>query len=297
MPPSDALSAHVASFLSHLRIERQLSPHTQSAYARDLRDFTQWLARADVTSAEAIRQKHLAGWLAKLGARGLSAHSQQRMFSCVRSWLRFLADERIVPDNPAAGLRAPRAARVLPRVPSPARVLRLLQSLPCDTPRAKRNRALVELLYGCGLRASEACTLRVADVDLERGLLTVRGKGQRERIVPLGRPASEALQRWLRETRGSFVFPGLRGRTLTRGSAHRVVRRAGALSGVTRAYPHLLRHAFATHLLQGGADLRALQQMLGHADLGTTEIYTHLDLRHLDQSVQRAHPLGSAKRI
>src|SRR3954470_22586544 len=287
------MSAAVDSFLA-LSAAR-LAPRTVDAYKRDLRDLEARLGAApdDATTDQ------LAGYLALLRADGLAATTIARRVAALRSFYRHQVLLGARPDNPAAELELPRRRRALPKTLSPGEAERLIEAAAGTTPRSLRDRALVELLYGAGLRVSEAVGLERASVDLENRLVRPMGKGAKERVVPIGREAADALRRYLARGRPYLdkrhrpeLFLNAKGGGLTRAGALLLLRRLAATAGLEpeRVHPHLLRHSFATHLLEGGADLRSVQEMLGHADLGTTELYTHVTDRRRRQVYFDAHP-------
>jgi integrase/recombinase XerD len=273
----------------------RLAPRTVDAYKRDLRDLERWLgAPPDDASTD-----QLAGYLAQLRADGLAATTIARRVAALRSFYRHQVLIGVRPDNPAAELELPRRRRPLPKTLSPGEVERLIEAANGTTPRALRDRALVELLYGAGLRVSEAVGLERASIDLERRLVRTIGKGSKERIVPIGREAVDAVRRY--DSRGRpyldkrhrpELFLNAQGGPLTRAGAFLILRRLATTAGLEagRVHPHLLRHSFATHLLEGGADLRSVQEMLGHADLATTELYTHVSDRRRRELYFQAHP-------
>jgi integrase/recombinase XerD len=273
----------------------RLAPRTVDAYKRDLLDLEKWLG-GDPDDAT---NDQLAGYLAQLRADGLAATTIARRVAALRSFYRHQVLLGVRPDNPAAELELPRRRRPLPKTLSPGEVERLIDAATGTTPRALRDRALVELLYGAGLRVSEAVGLDRAAIDLERRLVRTIGKGSKERIVPIGREAVDALRRY--DSRGRpyldkrhrpELFLNAQGGPLTRGGAFFILRRLAEAAGLEagRVHPHLLRHSFATHLLEGGADLRSVQEMLGHADLATTELYTHVSDRRRRELYFQAHP-------
>ena len=280
-------------FLALLATRR--AARTVDAYRRDLGGFAAW-RRGPVgeTTTEELER-----WLAELRAAGLSASTVARRIAALRAFFRHQMLIGARDDNPAAALRLPRRIRKLPRTLSPAEAERLIDAAVGTTPRALRDRALVELLYGAGLRVSEATGLHRRSVDLDDRLVRALGKGAKERIVPLGRPAVDALRRYIafgrphldRRNRGE-LFLNARGGPLTRAGAFLILRRLAEKAGLEpqRVHPHLLRHSFATHLLEGGADLRSVQELLGHADLSTTELYTHVSDRRRRELYFRAHP-------
>ena len=295
-PPTDP---HVERFLLLLAARR--SPRTVDAYRRDL---ARLAAHLDAPVATATTEQ-LEGWLAAMRAEGLAGSTIARRVAAVRSFFRHEQLLGARDENPAAALALPRRTRKLPRTLSAAEAERLIDAAAGVTPRAMRDRALVELLYGAGLRVSEALALEKASVDLDDRLVRVVGKGGKERVVPLGRPAADAVRRWLALGRPHLdrrhrpdLFLNARGGALTRAGAFLILRRLAGRAGLEpeRVHPHLLRHSFATHLLEGGADLRSVQEMLGHADLGTTELYTHVTDRRRRELYFRAHPHARRRR-
>jgi site-specific recombinase XerD len=283
----------VESFLLLLAARR--SPRTVDAYRRDLAACGAFL---DGPVGEAATED-IERWIAQMRADGLAATTISRRVAAVRSFYRQQLLLGMRTENPAAELTLPKRPRSLPRTLSPAETERLIEAATGVTPRALRDKALVELLYGAGLRVSEALGLVRAAVDLEGRVVRVLGKGDKERLVPLGRPAAEALRRYLAMGRPHLdrrhrpdLFLNARGGSLTRAGAFLILRRLADRAGLdpTRVHPHLLRHSFATHLLEGGADLRSVQEMLGHADLSTTERYTHVSDRRRRDTYFRAHP-------
>lgn len=290
-------------YLDHLRVERNLSPHTLESYGRDLGSLRRYLLTVDVRHVEAVTESHLGHWMQSLAGCNLKASSQCRALSAVRGLFGFLVRERFVANDPCAEVRGPTRRRPLPVVVSQEEAARLVEMPTDEGPRGLRDRAALELLYGAGLRATELCSLRIDDVHLGLGMVRPKGKGGKERLVPLGQAALAALDAYLRGGRpalvkghaSAFVFIGNRGRALSRMGLFKLVRRYGLGAGIGRPLsPHKLRHAFATHLLQGGADLRSVQEMLGHASIATTEIYTHVGQDELRDTVDLFHPLGSA---
>ena len=273
----------------------RLAPRTVEAYRRDLTVLAAWLGRplASATTEEVER------WVAELRGAGLSPATIARRVASLRSLFRHLVLIGAVAENPAAQLELPRRVRRLPRTLSHGEAERLIDAAAGTTPRSLRDHALVELLYGAGLRVSEAVSLDRAGVDLDQRLVRTIGKGGKERVVPVGRQAVEALRRYLARGRPHLdrrhrpeLFLNAQGGALTRAGAFLILRRLAAKAGLEpeRIHPHLLRHSFATHLLEGGADLRSVQEMLGHADLSTTELYTHVTDRRRREMYFHAHP-------
>lgn len=286
-------------FLSHARIEKGLSPNSVDAYGRDLRRYAAELAARGIASWDRVGRADVQAHLAALTAAGLSPRSQARALSAIRSLHALLVTERLASVNPTDELDAPRPGRRLPALPTREELEALLAAPDPRTPAGRRDRAMLELLYATGLRVSELVALELNDVDLETRMLVARGKGSKERVVPVGAPAAEALRAFLagardallrgRRSKDLFVTP--RGGRMTRQGFTKLLDRHARAAGIRRRVsPHKLRHAFATHLLEGGADLRAVQAMLGHADVSTTQIYTHVDRTHVKRLHARFHP-------
>jgi len=289
----------VDAWLDELTTERGLARHSLDAYGRDLAAFVAGLARRGVRRPDRIRTVHVRAHLADLEARGLASRSQARALAAIRGFLRFLVRRGELDDDPAADVTMRRPPGKLPRALGEREVGTLLADPPAPARRPLRDRALLELLYACGLRVSEAADLELAQTNLEAGFLSVVGKGEKERVVPLGSHARAALLDYLtherpklaRGTRPPWVFLGPSGKRLSRQSIWKLVRRrAQAAALAAGVSPHTLRHTFATHLVGGGADLRVVQTLLGHADIGTTQIYTHVAPGRLRSVHRRHHP-------
>jgi integrase/recombinase XerC len=291
----------VASYFEALEHQRRLSPHTLSNYARDLATLLALLG--EVRLAEA-RPHHVRRAVAQLSARGLTARSLARTLSSWRGLYRWLARRRGFEHDPCAGIRAPKAARVLPKVLSPEAAQRLLEADPAGDALLMRDHAMFELLYSSGLRLAELIALDAGDgrLDLKSGEVTVTGKGRKTRSVPVGSKAHAALAAWL-GVRGTLarpgeraLFVGARGERIAPGVVQRRLRLWALRHGVdAKVHPHVLRHSFATHLLQSSQDLRAVQEMLGHASISTTQVYTHLDFQALAKVYDAAHPRARKK--
>ncbi|MGF1613804.1 MAG: tyrosine recombinase XerC [Gammaproteobacteria bacterium] len=292
----------IERFLGRLSSERRLSPMTCETYRRDLDLFIDFCRRHGVNDLNMLTPAEIRTLIAERHLRGVSAQTIRRMLSALRTFFRFLMQEGAMAHNPAADIPAPRAGRRLPEVLDVDRVASLLM-VPNASPLAVRDRAIMELLYSSGLRVSELVALDLADLRLAEGLVRVQGKGRKVRVVPVGQTACRVLAEWL-ELRGQFskigeaaVFTNQRGDRLSRRSIQDRLHRWSLLQGLeTRVYPHLLRHCCASHLLESSGDLRAVQELLGHADIATTQIYSHLDFQHLSQVYDQAHPRAKRKR-
>jgi integrase/recombinase XerD len=301
--PTQPFEHLVLDFLAYLEFERGLSRNTLEAYRSDLLQFGAHLHRADA-DALAIGHAELAEFVAALAAGDgdrppVAPATLQRKVACLRSFYRHLRRQDLLAEDPTVHLKAPRQARKLPHVLSREEVARLLEQPRGTEPSTLRDRALLEVMYACGLRASEATALEVSDVDLDAGILRARGKGSKERLVPIGSAAGHALAAYLLRGRPRLVgdrlepclFLNHRGSGLTRQGLYKIVQRHARSAGLaSKMSPHTLRHTFATHLLAGGCDLRSLQEMLGHADIATTQLYTHLSADRLRDVYFDAHP-------
>ena len=303
-PLADRRFEHlVLDFLAYLEFERGLSRNTLEAYRTDLLQFGRFLARRELSALDA-RQGDVADFLAELAAGDgdrppVSTATIHRKTACLRSFYRHVRREGLLESDPTATLTPPRRSRKLPHVLTRGEIDRLLSQPRGMEPAALRDRALLEVMYACGLRASEAIGLELTDVDLEDRVLRARGKGSKERVVPIGQPAVQALRAYLERgrpglvkgAREAHVFVNFRGGALTRQGLYKIVRRHAVTAGLAdRMSPHTLRHTFATHLLAGGCDLRSVQEMLGHADVSTTQLYTHLSSQRLKDVYFQAHP-------
>jgi integrase/recombinase XerD len=289
------LAGHIDAYLDHLRVERGVSRNTLEAYAHDLNQLAGQLAEG--TGAADVSEEDIIALLAVSAKSGLGVRSTLRRLSAIRGFFKFLLRERVVERDPTSLVERPRLGRRLPRALSYDEVLAIVDKPDDKTPRGARDRAMLHLLYACGLRVSELCSLRVADLDRQRGVVHVRGKGDKRRLVPVGEVALLHIETYLsgartqRKAPHGTLFLGPSGRALTRQAVWKLIKRYARAAGVTSPVaPHKMRHSFATHLLQGGADLRAVQAMLGHADLGTTEIYTRIAQDHVRAAYKRSHP-------
>lgn len=294
--PDTALDA----YLRHLTAERGLSTHTVAAYGRDCGALVDFLEDAGIDAVTAVLSGHLVGCLEALQARGVSARSRARALAAFRGWFAFLVREGVLARDPSREIRRPRLGRPLPKSMSPADVRDLLATAG-EGALFERDVAMIELMYATGLRVSEIVTLKTNQLNLEAGFVTVMGKGRKERVVPVGTCARDRVVAYLRDARpqilgrrlSPYLFVTRAGRAMTRQGFWRLLRQRALRSELRRRIsPHTLRHAFATHLVDGGADLRAVQMMLGHADIGTTEIYTHVARDRLREVHRKFHPRG-----
>ncbi len=314
----------VEEFVDHARVERGFSVHTAEAYKRDLEQYVKWLQQAGIASAKEVEASHVLRFAHDLrsasshpilGGKSYAPASIARKMASVRAWHKFLAREREY-QNPTARLDAAKLPRRLPHVLNPEQIRQMLDAPSKLTPVGVRDCALLEMLYGSGLRASELCALKLSDFDMENGFVKCKGKGRKERVVPLGEVAKKAVEDYVSFARQKLIegeetvesstrsltkkrarrqvqqlFVGERGAPLSRVSLGQIVKEHARRSDLPPwVSPHTLRHSFATHLLQNGADLRAIQEMLGHADIATTQIYTHVETQHLRESFRKAHP-------
>jgi integrase/recombinase XerC len=296
----------IARFLSSLRNERRLSPHTESAYRHDLERLARYAAADGVKDWRALDHYHVRGFAAAEHRGGLSPRSIQRRLSAARSFFEYLLREKIIERNPAVGVAAPKGQKRLPRTLDADQMAKLLEPAG-EQPLDLRDHALMELMYSSGLRLAEVAGLDLVDLDLTERMVRVTGKGSRTRIVPVGRHAVGALARWLAERAGlarageQAVFVSRRGARMSRRAIETRVSQWSLRRGLgLKVHPHLFRHSFATHLLESSGDLRAVQELLGHADIATTQVYTHLDWAHLarvyDETHPRARKRGSGRR-
>ncbi len=293
----------VDEFLAYLSLERGYARKTIEAYAADLNDFLSFLEEKGIADLSGLKTPYVLLYLAKLRQRGLSPETIARRLSALRGFFKFLALEHGLAENPLALIEGPKLSRRLPVVLTPEEVERLLQAPDPNHPIGLRDRAMLELLYASGLRVSELVGLKLFDLNLEVGFVRVKGKGDKERLVPLGTFAQEMIKRYLKEARPRFLkrrpdepqlFLNRRGRPLSRQRFWQIIKAYALKAGLDprQITPHVLRHSFATHLLERGADLRTVQLMLGHANLATTQIYTHVQAETLRRVHERFHPRG-----
>lgn len=298
---NEADAALIERFLDALWLEQGLSDNTLAAYRRDLQGLARWLAKAAGTDLLTAARADLLGYIRQRGEDGAKVRTTARILSSIRRLYRYLVRERLRPDDPSARIDSPKLGRALPEVLSEADVEALLSAPRLDQALGLRDRAMIETLYATGLRVSELVSLRLAQVSLDQGVLRVVGKGSKERLVPLGEEALDWLERYCAAARPELVygrasdvlFPTRRGEAMTRQGFWYLIKRYARAAGIHKPIsPHTLRHAFATHLLNHGADLRAVQLLLGHSSLSTTQIYTHVARERLKQLHAHHHPRG-----
>lgn len=297
----DPMEAMLDGFLSHLALERGFSTNTLEAYSRDLLRFLEHLEKAQVARLDQVSPAHVQLYMAKLHERGLGPRSAARNLAALRSFFRYLVREKFLTSNPTTSVDSPRLGRALPKAMSREEIGRLLGAVEGEAPLKLRDQAILELLYGTGVRISELVGLEISQVGLVTGTVVVRGKGEKERVVPLGEYAAEALRLYVEKGRPALcksrsfnaLFLNRRGSRITRQGVWKMLKACAKKAGIPRAVsPHMLRHSFATHLLEGGADLRAIQELLGHSDISTTQIYTHVARARLKEIHRRYHPRG-----
>jgi integrase/recombinase XerD len=291
----------VAGFLDHLIVDRGLAALTVESYGSDLKGFAGFLARRRVNRLKEVSREDILVFLALLDRLGHAPRTRARKISCVKTFFRFLTDRGQIREDPSTQIDSPRLPKRIPEYLEPDEVEVLLSSTDCSTLEGRRDKAMLEVLYATGLRVSELVGLELYSVDLEMGCLTVMGKGSKERVVPMGLPASRAVMQYLEEVRpliigrarSNALFVTRRGRSMTRQAFWKIIKKAARCSAIKKEIsPHTLRHSFATHLVQNNADLRSVQLMLGHSDISTTEIYTHVAQARLKQLHAAYHPRG-----
>ena len=293
------MDTHYQDYLTMLRVERNLSPRTLEAYQRDLKHYLSFIVDKDIISLSNISQMHIREYIRSLNEKGLAASSIARIFSSIRSYHKFLSAENYVNENPTLILTSPKAPKKLPHVLMEEEISAIINAVVETFQYAKRDKAIIEMLYSCGLRVSELCALSLNNLYLNDDMIRIMGKGSKERLLPVGGRAKNFLNDYLIHCRpeiqkdkgSSSVFLSRNGNPLTRAMINNILRKWSQVAGISKSVsPHTLRHSFATHLLEGGADLRFVQALLGHSDISTTQIYTHLDKHHLKEVYQTHHP-------
>ena len=290
------MKEYLKEYLITLRIEKNLSPKTCDAYKRDLTDYLSFIKAEKITK---ITQMDIRNYIRELNNRKLAPSSISRRFSSIRSYHKFLSAEKLMNDNPTLILAGPKSPKKLPSVLSENEISSIINCIEETSQFGKRDKAIIEMLYSCGLRVSELCDLDLSNLYLDDDLIRIFGKGMKERLLPIGKRAKTYLNNYLlhvrpnfaKKDRSSSVFLSRNGKSLTRAMINKIINKWSSLSGISKTVsPHTLRHSFATHLLEGGADLRFVQALLGHSDITTTQIYTHLDKEHLREVYKTHHP-------
>jgi integrase/recombinase XerD len=293
------METHFQDYLTMLRVERNLSPRTLEAYQRDLKHYLSFIVDKGIISLSNISQMHIREYIRSLNEKRLAASSIARIFSSIRSYHKFLSAENYVNENPTLILTSPKAPKKLPHVLMEEEISAIINAVVETFQYAKRDKAIIEMLYSCGLRVSELCALSLNNLYLNDDIIRIMGKGSKERLLPVGGRAKIFLNDYLIHCRpgiqkdkgSSSVFLSRNGNPLTRAMINNILRKWSQVAGISKSVsPHTLRHSFATHLLEGGADLRFVQALLGHSDISTTQIYTHLDKHHLKEVYQTHHP-------
>lgn len=294
------IADEIEAFISALEFERGMAANTCVGYASDLRFFSRWLGTHGRKTANDITREDIAGFLREEREAGMKGSTRARRIAAIRMWLKYLKERRMIKVNPSELMDPPKKEIVLPRVLSESEVSAMLDAIEGDSPRDLRDRAMLEMLYGCGLRVSELCDLTMDAFVADGELVRVSGKGSKERIVPVGKAAGRALDTYFACARGKFtkgnlaethVFVTRLGGAFTRQGIFKIIRERAAAVGIAadKVSPHVLRHCFASHMLAHGADIRVIQELLGHADIGTTQVYTHVDTARLSE-IHKLHP-------
>lgn len=294
------IADEIESFISALEFERGMAANTCASYSSDLRFFSRWLGARGKAEAAQITRDDIVGFLREERSAGMKGSTRARRAVAIRMWLKYLKERRRIRMNPSELMDPPKKELVLPRVLTEAEVAEMLDTVNGDSPRDLRDRAMLETMYGCGLRVSELCGLKMDDFVAEGELLRIFGKGRKERLVPVGKAAGHALNAYFDSARGSFtkgnlaethVFVTRLGRPFTRQGVFKIIKERAANVGIAadRISPHVLRHCFASHMLSHGADIRVIQELLGHADIGTTQVYTHVDAARFAE-IHKLHP-------
>ncbi len=291
---------HLAdTYIDFLLIEKGLSANSISAYTTDLISYLTYLETNGITELSQADTASILGWLIHLTRKGLSSKSRARHLVTLRGFYKYLVGEKLIPTNPIEDVNLPKTGQSLPKIISVAEVARLLEAGDPNSPREMRNMAMLEIMYGAGLRVSELIHLKLADVNLDAGFVRVMGKGGKERMVPMGTPARQKTREWINTGRpmvlkhqlSDWLFVARAGKPMTRQAFWKIIKKYASIAGISKNIsPHTLRHSFATHLLEGGADLRSVQAMLGHSDISTTQIYTHISREYLVKMHQAFHP-------
>ena len=290
---------YLKEYLDALRVEINLSSMTCEAYKRDLNDYLTFIKSKKTKEIFEITQMHIREYIRELNKKGFASSSIARRFSSIRSYHKFLIAEKVTDQNPTLILSTPKSPKKLPNVLNEIEISKIIESIDESTQFGLRDKAIIEMLYSCGLRVTELCELDLSNLFLDDDLIRVYGKGMKERLLPIGKRAKLYLNKYLihvrpsfdRQNKASIVFLSRNGKPLTRSMINKILNKWSDFSGINKSIsPHVLRHSFATHLLEGGADLRFVQALLGHSDITTTQIYTHLDKEHLREVYKTNHP-------
>jgi integrase/recombinase XerD len=293
------MDTHYQDYLSMLRVERNVSSQTIDAYKRDLKQYLGYIDDQKIKELSQITPTHIRDYIRILNDRGMAPASISRIISSIRSYHKYLSGETIISENPALVIKNPKIPKKLPDVLSEKEISSIIGSIKESSQFYQRDKAMIEMLYSCGIRVSELCGLEMSNLFLEDELIRVLGKGNKERLLPIGGRAKEYLNdylihtriRLIKQTGSSHIFLSRNGKALTRAMVNNILNKWTQISGVNRSVsPHILRHSFATHLLEGGADLRFVQALLGHSDISTTQLYTHLDKHYLKEIYKSHHP-------
>lgn len=305
------ISEAISEYIYYLRIERGSSESTIEGYGRDFEGYMEFLDERGISDLEKIDRDDISSYQSELSKQGFTPTSVKRKMSAIRGFHKFAIKEGITDNSPTDGLRFPKIPDKLPDVITISEVSAMLDAMPVNTPLQLRDKAIMEVLYGCGLRASEICGLDVSRVNIDEGFMIAFGKGSKERLVPISGAAAKALDEYMyhgaraalsmkakaaKQDSLSAVFLNARGGRLTRQGLFGIVKATGEAAGIADLHPHTLRHSFATHMLEGGADLRVIQQLLGHSDISTTQIYTHVNRQHIKEEYLMAHPRSKGNR-
>ena len=293
------METHFHDFLTMLRVERNVSTHTMDAYKRDINQYLMYLGDLDIKTLSEVKSKHIRDYIRVLSDGGMAPASISRIISSIRTYYRFLSSENILDENPVLLINNPKLPKKLPDVLSEKEISLIINAIQESSQFYQRDKAIIELLYSCGIRVTELCNLEMSNLFIHEDLITVMGKGNKERLLPLGVRSKKYLDDYIKHSRNShikksgssFVFVSRNGNQLTRAMINIILNKWTQVSGLKKSVsPHKLRHSFATHLLEGGADLRFVQALLGHSDISTTQIYTHIDKHYLKEVYKIHHP-------
>ena len=293
------METHFHDFLTMLRVERNVSTHTMDAYKRDINQYLMYLVNLDIKNLSDVKSTHIRDYIRVLSDRGMAPASISRIISSIRTYYRFLSSENILDENPVLLINNPKLPKKLPDVLSEKEISLIINAIQESSQFYQRDKAIIELLYSCGIRVTELCNLGMSNLFIDEDLIRVMGKGNKERLLPLGVRSKKYLDDYIKHSRNShikksgssFVFVSRNGNQLTRAMINIILNKWTQVSGLKKSVsPHKLRHSFATHLLEGGADLRFVQALLGHSDISTTQIYTHIDKHYLKEVYKIHHP-------